>query len=268
MKIWIFGTFVLIATATVSHAAAEPIPAPPQYYVLDEPHILSPPTLSAVQTLLVEHEHATGQQILVAIFKSLKGEELKSRTSQVFQSWAIGSRGKGDGALIALYWDEHQAQIEVGYGLGEGALTDTRCQSILSSFLMPELQAGNPNRAISLTVYQALAAIDSPLITNGVADRILRGQGGFHGSWNETTSKPHLLAPLKYGWVSWLSLGLLLMGLVGNILTSADAHFTRSGWFRPRPWRRGEKSSKQSVEGELGSPTRKNEERGGARADW
>jgi uncharacterized membrane protein YgcG len=202
-------------------------------YVLDEPHILSSSMLSAVQTLLIEHEHATGQQMLIAIFERLNGQTPKDRTAQVFQTWAIGSRSKDEGVLLALYWKEREAWIEAGYGL-EDQLTETRSQNILSGFLMPELQAGKPNRAIPLALYQVLAMIDSPLIANGLADKVLRGQGGFRGSWTEVSS-----APLKYIWLGWLTLGLLFMGIVGYVLTSADAHFTRNGWFRPRPWRQG-----------------------------
>ena len=233
--------------------AAPPVPPAPTYYVFDEPHVLSPQMLAALQALLVEQDHATGQQLLVAIFKGLDGETLTARTDQVFQAWEIGSQSQGNGSLIALYWNEKQARLEVGYGL-EDQLPDARAQTLVSNFLLPELRNGNPNRAFALTVYQTLTALESPLIINGLADRMLRTQGGFRGSWNETSAAP---LPLKYGWIGWLILGLVLMTVVAYFVASAEAHFTRNGWFRPRPWHRGKR----------GSPAL-NANGGGADASW
>jgi uncharacterized protein len=219
-----------------AHAAAPPIPPAPSQYVYDEAGVLPQNAFRAVDALLIEHDRTTGQQILVAIFKSLDGEELNDRTNEVFKKWGIGQRGKDNGALLALYWNEHQARIEVGYGL-EDQLTDARSKHILSDFLIPELKAGHPERAIPLATYQMLVAVDSPLIANGLADRILRGEAHFQGGFNEVSSNG--LTRMSNGYFVWLVLGLILMTILGNIMSSAEAHFTGSGWFRPKPWQRG-----------------------------
>ncbi|MDR3606177.1 MAG: TPM domain-containing protein [Oligoflexia bacterium] len=221
-----------IFTGAWAHAAPPPIPPAPAQYVYDEPHALPKATASAVDALLIEHDRATGQQILVAIFNSLQGEELNDRTNEIFRKWGIGQRGKDNGALLAIFWNDHQARIEVGYGL-EDTLTDAHSKRILTDFLIPELKAGHPERAIPMAVYQMLVTLDSPLITNGLADRILRGEGRFRGDWTEVSN-----APMAHGWWVWLVLGFILMTIVGNILTSAEAHFTGAGWYRPRPWQR------------------------------
>ncbi len=227
------GIALGLLAASASHAAAPSIPPAPTHYVYDEAGALPASAAAAVDALLIEHDHATGQQILVAIFKSLDGEDLNDRTNEVFKKWGIGQRGKDNGALLALYWNDHKARIEVGYGL-EDQLTDARSQHILNDFLFPELKAGHPERAVPLAVYQILTTIDSPLIANGLAERILRGEGKFQGNWNEVSG-----SGTTHGWIVWLVLGFILMTIVGNIMSSAEAHFTGTGWFRPKPWQRG-----------------------------
>src|SRR4051812_11604358 len=87
-------------------APARPIPAPPSYYVLDEPHILSERTTQALQALLIEHDRATNEQFLVAIFNSLDGEDLNDYTNRVFQTWKIGQRGQDNGVLLAIFYKD------------------------------------------------------------------------------------------------------------------------------------------------------------------
>jgi uncharacterized protein len=227
---WLFGLLAL-ALACVgfpnSHQAnaEKPIPPAPEYYVLDEPGVISKPILESLQALLVEHDHLTGEQVLVAIFGSLEGEDLVSWTNQVFAKWGIGKRGKDNGVLLALYWKDHKSRIEVGYGL-EPVLTDAKAKRILSEYLAPELRNGNTDRALTLVTLQILKTLDSPLLQNGRAQEIMRS-GGFQGSWtpNRTTSK---------GWTVWIILGFILLFIVLKILTAADAHFTGRGWYRPR----------------------------------
>ena len=213
-----------------SHAHAEKkIPSPPYYYVLDEPSVLSPQATRAIQTLLIEHDRVTGEQILVAIFKSLDGEDLVDYTNRVFSTWKIGQRGKDNGVLLALFWDDHKARIEVGYGL-EPVLTDAKSKLILSDVLAPELQNHQTDRAISLSVLEILGDIGSPLLQNGKAEHILR-TGGFQGDFK--SQAPAVVS--NVGLWPWLFLGTILLSLLANFFNAAEAHFTRSGWYRPRP---------------------------------
>ncbi|MGZ3699768.1 MAG: TPM domain-containing protein, partial [Bdellovibrionota bacterium] len=210
---------------------AKPIPAPPYYYVLDEAGVMDARSLQALQALLIEHDRTTGEQIVMAIFKSLDGEDLVDYTNRVFSQWKIGQRGKDNGVLLALYWNDHKSRFEVGYGL-EGLLTDAKTKDILENVLKPELQAGNPNRALSLAALEILRTVGSPLIANGRAEEILRS-GGFRGRY-----RPVPRGPSANGWFVWVFLGIILISIVMNLITAAEAHFTSAGWYRPRPWDR------------------------------
>lgn len=220
-----------LASPSVARAAqsGKQIPSPPYYYVLDEPGVLSSQGLRALQTLLIEHDRLTGEQFLVAIFKSLDGEDLVDYTNRVFGAWKIGQRGKDNGVLLALYWNDHKARIEVGYGL-EPLMTDAKSMQILSDILVPELQNQRPDRALSLSALEILKVLDSPLVHNGKAEQILRG-GGFQGAF-----VPHAAVVGNVGLWPWFFLGVILLMIAMNFLHAAEAHFTRAGWYRPRPW--------------------------------
>ncbi len=219
-----------LSGAAASWAAlAKPIPPAPQYYVLDEPHLLDQQATRALQALLIEHDRTTGEQVVVAIFNSLDGEDLNDFTNRVFQKWEIGQRGKDNGVLLAVFNQDHKARIEVGYGL-EPELTDAKSSRILRDYLIPGMKAGQPAEGITQSALQILQTIDSPLVQNGRAQKILRSGGMLRTDVRST--------PMKNGWIVWLFLGLILMFIVSHIMSSAEAHFTREGWYRPRPWRR------------------------------
>ncbi|OFZ56202.1 MAG: hypothetical protein A2428_09010 [Bdellovibrionales bacterium RIFOXYC1_FULL_54_43] len=224
---------IVPAHAEPSDAAgsAKAIPQAPYYYVLDEAKVLKADALQGLQTLLIEHDRATGEQFLIAIFESLESEELVQFTNQVFSTWKVGKRGKDNGVLLALYWKDRKARIEVGYGL-EALLTDAKSKQILEQFLIPELKAGKPDRALQLAAFELLRTIESPLIQSGQAEQILR-DGGFRGNWQPRRS----ISPVtRYGWIILVALGIILVLFVLNLVTAADAHFTSSGWYHPKPW--------------------------------
>lgn len=223
--------FTLLAIATGAHPspvlAKKHIPQPPTFYVLDEPQVLSKPILESIQKLLIEHDHLAGEQIVIAIFSSLEGEDPVLWTTEVFKAWEIGQRGKDNGVLLTIFWKDHRSRLEVGYGL-ESILTDAKSKEILTHFLSPELRNQNPDRALSITTLEILRALESPLIENHKAQEILR-LGGLSGPLHSSSSKPQ-------SWPLWLILGFLLLVFVLNLLTTAEAHFNRDGWFRPGPW--------------------------------
>ncbi len=211
--------------------AAKPNPPPPTHYVLDEPAVLNENARRAIESLLIEHDRLTGEQIIIAIFQSLDEEERVDFTTRVFSEWKIGQRGKDNGVLLALYWKERKARIEVGYGL-EPLLTDARSKTVFSDFLIPELKNNDPARALSLSVLEILRVIESPLIPTGQAQKILRG-GGFQGRM-----RPRPAPTALPGWIVWLVLGSVICFIVFEQLTNREAHFTSGGWYRPSPLRR------------------------------
>lgn len=220
-----------LATALDSGVArAKDVPPSPSSYVLDEPHVLSSSTKKSVASLFAQHERLTGEQVVVAVFDSIEGEDLVDFSNRVFKTWKIGQRTKNNGILLALYWKEHLARIEVGYGL-EPLLTDAKSKDVLEDFLIPELKNGQPDRAVSTASLEILRIIESPLIQDGKAQQILKN-GGLKGPL-EAVKTP------SGGKMSFLLLiALVLLIFVVGRLMAPEAHYSGRGWYRPNPWRR------------------------------
>ncbi len=212
---------VLLFLASPSVEGAKNIPPPPQNYVLDEVHVVSGATEQVLRSLLSEHDRLTGEQIVIAVFETLDGEDLVDFTNKVFTQWKIGLKGKNNGILLALYWKNRKARIEVGYGL-EPLLTDAKSKLILSETLIPFLKAGQPNEALVSAATEILKVIESPLIQTGKVAR-----DGHHFRRQGVNAQ---------FWVVWVALGAFLLMFIVSIFFSGDALFTRRGWHSPSGW--------------------------------
>jgi uncharacterized protein len=217
---------LVLGSAISAVGAEKPVPPSPYYYVLDEASVLSPDTVRALQTLLIEHDRVTGEKFMIAIFKSLNGENLETYTHQIFTQWKIGERGGGNGALLALYMDDRKAKIEAGFGL-ESVLTDAEAKTVINDVLFPELKNNQPNGAVVLATIEILRALGSPLLQNGKADTILRA-AGFSGNLSVQPGTGLTIWP-------WMVLGFILLALMLNFFHAAEAHFSGTGWKTVRP---------------------------------
>jgi uncharacterized membrane protein YgcG len=223
------------ADAASQGSPHDSIPPIPQYYLLDEASLLTPKQQKALATILIEHDHVSGQQIVVAIFKRLPRGDVKEDASaysrRVFDEWQVGKRGQDNGALIVVYAEEKKARIEAGYGLD--ALDDAHAGVILRDFMAPELRAGHPYRAIGLSVLELLRVIGSPLIESGRAEQLLE-LGGIQGSFKPVA---HGLGTGRLTWLAMLAIGLVFFAMGLCNIVAAEAHFTGEGWYKPNPWK-------------------------------
>jgi uncharacterized membrane protein YgcG len=227
-------TSALLGLAVAAHAA-QPVPPFPEYYVLDHADLLSQKQQQAIGTILIEHDHATREQIVVALFRNLPKEPEKEEPSQharrVFEEWKIGKRGIDSGALLAFYAEEKKARIESGIGLH--ALDEDQGEEILKRFFAPEIRSGDAYRALSLTVLEILRTVESPLIETGRAEQLVR-EGGIEGPLRPIQAP---IGTSPTGWIAFLAVGAILFGFVIYNVLAAEAHFTGEGWFRPNPWK-------------------------------
>jgi uncharacterized membrane protein YgcG len=235
--------FILLTVGLLSFlgvrdtAAARSIPPPPLYYVLDEAAVLSPSVKHAVESLLVEHDHLTGQQIQVAVFKDAGGEKPALFAHQVFQEWKIGKRGRDEGVLFSFFMDSKTPQIEVGYGL-EAQLSESESEKIIEDFILPDIRKGQIGHALASGAFHLLEVLNSPLIQSGKASELLGSDGITDVTQSFSQASSEWLdrgLPWK-GWFFFLVLGSLMVGGLIVQFLAREAHFTASGWFRPYPW--------------------------------
>lgn len=153
---------VLAATSWSLHSAhaAKPFPASPEHYVYDETGSISSGGLQLLFDRLSNEDRKYGNQILVAIFKSLDDEDLVDYTNRLFAYWHPGKKDVNNGVLIAAYLKEHKIRIEVGYGL-EPLVTDAKAKDIIEYAIGPEFKKGDFEQGVLNGVHELQLLIHS-----------------------------------------------------------------------------------------------------------
>jgi uncharacterized protein len=140
-------------------AVAAPTPSAPTRWVEDHAGLLSPTTVTTLDTRLAGYERATGHQVVVWIGKTLDGAPLDDWAVQTFASWKIGRKGLDDGVAMFVFADDRKIDIEVGYGL-EGKVPDAIASRIIHDVMAPRLRAGDRDGAVTAGVDALLTAIE------------------------------------------------------------------------------------------------------------
>jgi uncharacterized protein len=133
-------------------------PPPPAQHVSDEAGVLSAGARSELNRQLETFERETSTQVVVWTASQLPaGANLEDYANRVFQAWKIGRRKQHNGVLLAVFTQDRQLRIEVGYGL-EGALPDALCGRIIANEITPRFKGGDYEAGIRAGVNAILAA--------------------------------------------------------------------------------------------------------------
>lgn len=134
------------------------IPPAPSQYVTDEAGVLSPGARAALNQQLRRFEDDTSNQILVYLARSLpQNTELSDYVRRVATAWKLGQAQRNNGALLAVFINDHKSRIEVGRGL-EGAMPDVVASRILRNELGPRFSAGDYDGGVRSAVNAMIAA--------------------------------------------------------------------------------------------------------------
>jgi len=112
---------------------------------------------------------------------------------RAFESWRVGRKGIDDGLVLFLMADDRRMRIEVGYGL-EGTVPDAIAARIVNEVLVPRLQAGDGDGAVSSAVNALISVISGK---------------GEPGKPNAPEAKP--LSPVQLIFIGFLVIGFLIL---------------------------------------------------------
>jgi uncharacterized protein len=150
---------LLVAAAHATAAfAADPLPPKPARYVSDNAGILSPNTVTALNSRLEAFERETSNQVIVATFPKVPdGYVLEDFTQRTAEAWGIGQKKDDNGVALFVFPNDRRTRIEVGYGL-EGAIPDVTAKRVIENEMLPAFRAGDFDSGISRGVNAILQA--------------------------------------------------------------------------------------------------------------
>lgn len=146
----------LICSAAL--AAEVPIPPSPTRWVTDNAGFISEGTRGALDLKLEAYQQQTGHQLLVWIGRSTGDTPIEDWAASAFKAWRVGRKGIDDGLVVFVMADDRKIRIEVGYGL-EPVVTDAKASQIIREVMVPRIQAGDRDGAITAGVEQLITVI-------------------------------------------------------------------------------------------------------------
>ena len=107
-----------------------------QGFVNDELGILSQREKRELEAYLTEQAEATSNEIAVVIMNLPNGVVMRDYAFSIAEKWGIGGKENDNGVLVALFLNEREVDIEVGYGL-EGAIPDLAAYNVIQKDMIP-----------------------------------------------------------------------------------------------------------------------------------
>lgn len=146
----------LLFSATTLRAA--PLPPKPARHFNDYARLVPGDTAQQLDARLAQFERETSNQILVTIYPRMESRSsIEDFTVRTAQSWAVGQKGRNNGAVLFVFVQDRRSYIATGYGL-EGALPDALCFQILEQQLKPHFRNGNYAAGLTAAVEAMIAA--------------------------------------------------------------------------------------------------------------
>jgi uncharacterized protein len=199
-----------------SPAAAElAVPPSPARRINDYAGALTPAERDRLEQVLARAEAATSNQVVVAIFPSLRGENLEDYSIRLAEAWRIGRKDLDNGVIFLVFVGDRKMRLEVGYGL-EATLTDAVSTSILHDVVAEHFRAGRMADGIAAGVEAILAAIQ--------------------GSYRVPARRAAPSGPDPLTLMLLTFVGLVVLGIITSAVNES-ARARRQGWTGgPRGW--------------------------------
>lgn len=145
-----FFIVVALAALVTRVFAAAHLPAPTGH-VNDFAGVLSAVEKQSLEDKLLSYNESSGNEIAIALIRSLEGDTVEEVAVRTFEEWKIGKKGKDNGILFLAAIDDRKMRIEVGYGL-EPYLTDGEAGEILRNDVTPAFREGKYGEGVEAAV--------------------------------------------------------------------------------------------------------------------
>jgi len=195
------GALLFLALGAGARAeVGTPIPPVPQRWLTDTAGLLSAPVAATLDNRLQVYEQSSQYQLIVYIGKTTAGVPIEDWAVRAFQGWKVGRQGLDNGLVLFIMAADRRVRIEVGYGL-EGLVPDALAGRIINDVLVPGLQKGDPDGAVSQAVESLITAISGT------------GESG-----GQQATEPQVLPQLT--WMQKIIIGIIILGFLLLLITN------------------------------------------------
>ena len=149
----------LLVWTALLFGAETPIPDSPTQWVTDTANFLSPDTVRTLNARLSAYEQRTGHQLIVYIAPTTGDTPIEDWAVRAFAKWKVGRKGLDDGLALFIMPGDRRMRIEVGYGL-EPVVPDAIASRVINEEMVPRIQAGQHDEAVTAAVNSLIAVID------------------------------------------------------------------------------------------------------------
>ena len=190
-----------------------------------------------IEAKLAQFEQQTGNQVAVLTIDSLDGEAIEEYANKVGRTWALGQKGKNNGALLLVAKQDRKMRIEVGYGL-EPVLTDLQTSIIQNEVIIPHFKQGDFGGGIEAGVDAIVSTIQGKAVEPAPVKEPTGGGG--NRSWPGYlifalfALGPFLLNAIRSGsWIVYLVMApiLFVLGSFVNVIVGMSVAVLWLGLF-------------------------------------
>jgi uncharacterized protein len=143
-KVKLFGLLLLFLIGSQTVTAQFDIPPIPaeQTSVYDFAKLLSASEKDNLEQKLIRYSDTTSTQIVIAIIRTTKGENIGLLAPKWAQEWGIGQAKEDNGVFVLLARDDRKIWISPGYGV-EDRLTAGITGELVRNVIIPEFKKGD-----------------------------------------------------------------------------------------------------------------------------
>ncbi len=127
-------------------------------HVIDQTGTLDTGQRQALEAKLSALEAQKGAQVVLLMVPTTQPEDIASYANRVGNTWKIGRKAVGDGALLIVAKNDRQVRIEVAKTL-EGAVPDLAASGIIDDVITPHFKKGDFAGGLDAAVDQLTARI-------------------------------------------------------------------------------------------------------------
>ena len=159
-RIFLLSIVLVFFVWGITGICQEAIPDKPDSWVNDYANVLSGSEKSALNQQLSDLQQRSSNQIFIAMFNRLpENTYLEDFTVKLYEKWRPGLADQDNGILIAVFVQDREIRIEVGYGL-EDVVTDAQAGMLIREVIGPEFKKGSYYGGLQAALKMLIPAVE------------------------------------------------------------------------------------------------------------